>query len=708
MTEERFDAAALEADRATAPEMRTSDSRSGKVVFWLGVALSVAHIYFNSFGTLSTIWQSAWHYGGLGLMGALIYPVWRARSGVGRRFVIAVDVAMGVLLAVGAIYLASQEPAIYARGVRLSPLNWVAGIFVIVTAIELTRRTTGWIIPALILIGLSYVTWWGSEIGGVFKFSGLKPETVLFRSIYGDEAMFGTIARISSTVVFMFILFGAFLVRSGAGEFIIDLARAAAGRLVGGPGLVAVLASGLTGTISGSPVGNTLSTGAITIPLMKRSGFPAKFAAGVEAAASTGGQMMPPIMGAGAFVMANFTQINYLKIVAVSFLPAVLYFLSVAFFVRIYAKRLDLRGSSDDAPKIGAILKSGGPAFLLPIALLVVLLVIGFTPTFAATYAIIAVVVASWLTPNKMGPKAIVEALALGARNMVPIGVLLVAIGLAVNVIVTTGVGNTLSLMIAQWANGNLLVAIFLIAIASLILGMGLPVTASYIVMAALSAPVLFDMIANAQLVEVVASGSLAEEAKAIFLLVAPDQITALGAPMAEAEAKALLDLVPPDIRRTLLEQALSPEALITVLLSAHMIVFWLSQDSNVTPPVCLAAFAAAAIAKTPPMATGLTAWKVAKGLYIIPLLFAYTPFLSGELDKVVPIFLFGVLGVYALAGCLEGHLEAPVGWVIRAVLLVTGVALIWPTGLVFQMVAATVFVTIFVWNMRKDSPANP
>lgn len=706
MSENHSETAPPKVEDPEVANSRDGGGLTGKAVFWLGVALSLAHIYFNSIGTLSTLWQSAWHYGGLGLMGALIYPAWRTRNAKSRRLVLAVDVTMGVLLAVGAIYLASQETAIYERGVRLNAMNWVVGVFVIITAIELTRRTTGWIIPALILIGLTYVTWWGSEIGGVFKFSGLSTATVLFRSIYGDEAMFGTIARISSTVVFMFILFGAFLVRSGAGEFIIDLARAAAGRLVGGPGLVAVMASGLTGTISGSTVGNTLSTGAITIPLMKRSGFPPKFAAGVEAAASTGGQLMPPIMGAGAFVMANFTQINYLKIVGVSLLPAVLYFLSVAFFVRINAKRMNLRTVDADAPSLRAILKRGGPAFLLPITLLVVLLINGFTPTFAASYAIIAVVAASWLTPNKMGPRAIVEALALGARNMVPIGVLLVAIGLAVNVIVTTGVGNTLSLMIAQWSNGNLLIAIVLVALASLVLGMGLPVTASYIVMAALSAPVLFEMIANAQLVDVLASGNLAEEAKTIFLLVAPDRIAALGAPMAAADAKALLELVPPDFRRTLLEQALSPEALVTILLSAHMIVFWLSQDSNVTPPVCLAAFAAAAIAKTPPMATGLTAWKVAKGLYIIPLLFAYTPFLSGELDQVLPIFLFGVLGVYALAGFLEGHLEAPMGLAPRAILLAVGGVLIWPTGLVPQLAAAGVFLAIFVLNKRKETRA--
>ncbi len=172
---------------------------------------------------------------------------------------------------------------------------------------------------------------------------------------------------------------------------------------------------------------------------------------------------------------------------------------------------------------------------------------------------------------------------------------------------------------------------------------------------------------------------------------------------MTAAEAQSLLDLVPLDFRRTLLEQALRPEALLTILLSAHMIIFWLSQDSNVTPPVCLAAFAAAAIARTPPMATGFTAWKVAKGLYIIPLLFAYTPFLSRDFAITVPIFLFGILGVYALAGFLEGYLEAPLGWIGRIILLVAGVALIWPTGLAIQFAGSGAVLAVFAWNKRQD-----
>jgi TRAP transporter 4TM/12TM fusion protein len=671
----------------------------------LAVAVSIAHLYFNTLGTFDTLWQTAWHLAGLGFLCAVIYPMFAARNAAAARIVLVLDILLGLAVAASAIFLISQENAIYDRGVRMTPLEITAGIVCIVGALELTRRTTGWIIPILIVVALTYVIWWGAWIGGTFRFSGLAPETVLFRSIFNDEGMFGIIARISSTVVFMFILFAAFLVRSGASAIIIDMARAAVGRFAGGPGLVAVFASGLTGTISGSAVGNTASTGSVTIPLMKGAGFPARFAAGVEASASTGGQLMPPIMGAGAFVMANFTGISYTQIIAVSFLPAVLYFLSVGFYVRIEAKRQNLGGELE-VPAIADVLKRGGIAFILPIALLIVLLIEGFTPTFAAGYAILAVVGASWLTPNRMGPRAIVEALALGARNMVSIGVLLVTIGLVVNVVATTGIGNTFSIMISQWAGSNLLIAIVLVAIASLVLGMGLPVTAAYIMLASVSAPALSDMISNMELVQAIAAGNVPEGAKAIFLLVAPDSVAPLGSAMPLEQARALAAMIPADLTPIVREQILSPETLVLALLSAHMIVFWLSQDSNVTPPVCLAAFAAAAIARTPPMATGFTSWKIAKGLYIVPLLIAYTPFLGGPVDQVLTIFAFGVFGLYAFSAAMQGHLEGPLNWPLRAVALAAGAALLWPTDLAVHLGGLAVFIALFVWSRRRAGTA--
>ena len=684
--------------------LRSTDGTIGQVIFALGVVIAVAHVYFNTLATLSTLWQNALHYAGFGLLCALLYPLASTRSAAGRRLTLSLDLLIGIAAAICAIYMIAMEDTIYARGVRLAAPEWIAGTILILSAIEFTRRTTGWIIPALIVISLTYVVWWGDMIDGVFRFSGLSAETILFRSIYGDDGLFGSIARISSTFVFMFILFGAFLLRSGAGEFVIDLARAAAGRLTGGPGLVAVIASGLTGTISGSAVANTASTGVITIPLMKRAGFPAKFAAGVEASASTGGQLMPPIMGAGAFVMATYTQIPYTTIIGVSVLPALLYFLTVAFFVRVEAKRIGIKpsGADDDAPKVMEVLRRGGPAFLVPIAVLIGLLIYGFTPTYAAGISILAVIAASWITPNKMGPTAILEALALGARNMVMTAVLLCAVGLIVNVIATAGVGNTFSLMITTWAGDSLLIAFILIALASLVLGMGLPVTAAYIVLGTLSAPALYNLIVDAQLVSAIASGTLAEEAKAIFMLAAPDKAAALGAPMAEADAKALLALVPPDFVSTLQEQVLSAETLTLALLSAHMIIFWLSQDSNVTPPVCLTAFTAAAIAKTRPMATGLESWKVAKGLYIVPLLFAYTPLLGGPWLEVLEIFGFSLIGLYAFTATIRGHAEAPLALPFRVLMLGVAAATLWPGILWLHVAGAAVFLVVMGFNLRS------
>ncbi len=674
-----------------------------KIFLYLGVMVSLLHIYFNLFSVLSNLWQNSLHYSSFAILCALVYPFRGGEPSERTIPVLVYDLTLGITAAVCAIYMISMEDAIYARGVHLSTAEWIAGILLILTAIEFTRRTTGWIIPVLIILSLTYVGWWGSMVTGVFKFSGLTPETILFRSIYGDDGIFGNIARISSTFVFMFILFGAFLLKSGAGDFVINLARAVAGRFVGGPGLVAVFASGLTGTISGSAVANTASTGVITIPLMKRAGFNPKFAAGVEASASTGGQLMPPIMGAGAFVMASYTQIPYTTIVLYSVLPAVLYFATVAFFVRIEAKRTNIMAVEDENLKIFDVIKEGGLPFLLPISTLIGLLIYGFTPTYAAGISIMAVIVSSWLTPNKMGLQGILDALALGARNMVMTAILLCSVGLVVNVIATAGIGNTFSLMITTWSGDNMLIAILLIALASLVLGMGLPVTAAYIVLGTLSAPALYNLIVDTHIVDILVRGALSEEVKPLMMLAIPDKLELLNQPMPIEQAKALLASIPPDLAATLRDMALAPETATFALLSAHLIIFWLSQDSNVTPPVCLAAFTAAAIAKTPPMSTGLQSWKVAKGLYIIPLLFAYTPLIGGSWYEILSIFIFALFGLYAFTCAMQGHMENSVSWPFRAVLLVLAFFLLKPTVIIVHSIAAVCFLVFFVVNARRS-----
>jgi TRAP transporter 4TM/12TM fusion protein len=439
---------------------------------------------------------------------------------------------------------------------------------------------------------------------------------------------------------------------------------------------------------------------------MKRAGFQPKFAGGVEAAASTGGQLMPPIMGAGAFVMASFTQIPYETIVAVAALPALLYFLSVAFFVRIEARRHNLPPMPDEGQTLGSAFKEGGASFFIPICTLIGLLVAGFTPTYAAVFGIMAVIASSWLTKNRMGPKAVFEAFVMGTKGMVLTAVLLCSVGLIVNVIATAGVGNTFSLMISSWAGGNILVALILIALASLILGMGLPVTAAYIVLATLSAPALSGMISDQFVITQLAAGALPEAAKAVLMFGIPDQIELLSRELTHSEAASLIQSLPIEIAAPLRDLVVPQHVAMSALLSAHMIIFWLSQDSNVTPPVALAAFTAAAIAKAPAMATGFASWKLAKGLYIVPVLFAYTPFLSGDWPVMIQIFGFAVIGVYAVSATLQGCMEKPFGIVMRVLCLVSGLACMWPEATMFNIAGAAAVIGLLVWNVKFGTSA--
>lgn len=431
---------------------------------------------------------------------------------------------------------------------------------------------------------------------------------------FTDEGLFGMIASVSSTYVFMFILFAAFLLKSGAGDFIVKLAQNITHKITGGPGLVAVFSSGLMGTISGSAIANTVSTGSITIPVMKKSGYSSRFSAAVEAASSTGGQLMPPIMGAGAFIMAQFTQISYLTIISVAFLPAFLYFASISFFVYIEAKKLDLKPIRETERIPTSSLLKEGIHFLIPIGVLIFMLVYGFTPTYSAGAGIVAVILSSWLTnKNRMKAKDIIDALELGTRNMISTGVLLIAVGIIIGILNMTGISITFSQLVVQWSGSNLLLAILLTTLASLLLGMGLPVTAAYIMIAILVVPA--------------------------FKLMGVS------------------------------------------LLAAHMIIFWLSQDSNVTPPVCLATFAAASISGSHPMKTGFTSWKLAKGLYIMPLLFAYTNLIDGTWSERIFITVFALMGFFSFTIVTEGFWFRSLSNLLRFITFLSTVGLFWPNN---------------------------
>ncbi|MEE1672668.1 TRAP transporter fused permease subunit [Agarivorans aestuarii] len=670
------------------------DTRAVPLIYVLGIIISLAHVYFNIFADIAVLQQNILHFAGFILLCGLLKPLSSQRQ------LAILDKLWVIAIACSAIYLLFAEDLIYERGVRLVALDWLCGTVVILGAIDMTRRATGWVIPILIVTAISYLAWWGNYVPGVFQFKGLSLETLLFRSIYGDDAIFGNIARISASFVFMFILFGAFLLRSGAGDFVIHLSKSIASRLVGGPGIVAIIASGLTGTISGSAVANTASTGVVTIPLMKNAGFSPRFAAAVEASASTGGQIVPPIMGAGAFVMASYTQIPYSTIVMVSILPAILYFASLVFYVRTESYKAGLTRTMEQTAPLLPMVMCEGLSFIVPVTLLIVLLVMGYTPTYAAVIAIIAVVVSSWFTPNKMGFSAIADAFALGSRNMVVTAVLLCSVGLIVNVIATAGIGNTFSLMITEWSGGSLLVALLLVAVASLVLGMGLPVTASYIVLATLSAPALLQLMANVELVSALSSGALSADVQAILMLVgvSPEQ----GA-MTVAQAQTVINDMPDEMMAILRPMLLDEHQLSMLLLAAHLVIFWLSQDSNVTPPVCLCTFTAAAIAKSPPMATGFTSWKIAKGLYIIPILFAYTPLAQGDWLAAFQVFIFALPGLYAFTLVMQGWQKRQLRHWERALLVVIAVALLSPVAMHWQVIALVSLLGVMFYIQRSS-----
>jgi TRAP transporter 4TM/12TM fusion protein len=437
----------------------------------------------------------------------------------------------------------------------LDALISVAGILI---SLEVCRRVLGW---SMTLIGILMICYalFGPYMPETIAHRGFGIERLATALYLTTNGVFGIMANVLATYVILFIFFGAFLHKSGAGKFFIDLPMAAAGQSNGGPAKVAVIASALFGSVSGSAIANTVSTGAFTIPLMKRAGFRSHVAGAIEPSASIGGMFMPPIMGAGGFLMAELTETPYSHIMLIAIFPAMLYFFSVFAMIHFEAKKHNITGIQDpDMPHWKEVLKKEW-YFSLPLVIITILMVMGYSPGFSAFWATISCVVISWVRKEtRMGPKEIWEAIQTGARNTLIIGATVGVIGIIVGTISLTGIGLKFSEIIISASGGHLLAAVLLIALASLVLGMGVPVTAAYLIVAVLAVPPLMDM----------------------------------G----------------------------------VALIAAHMIVYWFSQDSNITPPVCVAAYAGAAIAGSDPWKTGWTAFKFAKLLYVVPLLFAYTP----------------------------------------------------------------------------------
>ena len=684
------------------------------------VLFGLWHIATSLFINEQTIWQNAIHFGGFALLASVVHTGFQRQSR--SQSALIADLVYGLLIVAACIWVASSVDRIYEETLSVTGQSWqfnlgdwIAGLFLLFAAIDLSRRVSGWVIPILILLSLAYILFLGEHLPGVFRAASLPLSDVLFRSLYNDEGMFGILALISSSSITLFMVFGGFLVASGASDFVIEVSKVVAGRVRGGAGFVAVISSALTGTISGSAIANTASTGVITIPLMKSNGFRGRFAGGVEAAASTGGQIMPPIMGAGAFVMASYTAIPYADIVAVSVIPAILYFLSVAFIVRIEAIKYNV-GEGVDMTIDKAKIVSGGLVFILPLTVMIVLLLSGVTPSFAACWAIATLILVSWgsyiaakvtgikqLATNVMTPKRIANAFMLGMAASIMTGVLLVAIGIMNNAIVTSGIGNGFSLMIAQWSQGSVVIAILLIALASLVLGMGLPVTAAYIILAILCAPALAGILADTVIIDLLVAGISDPMQLAMFSLVDSPLVAKLSSGLTYDEAVQLMAAIPFEVAVTLRPLLVDTETLTTFLLIAHLIIFWLSQDSNVTPPVCLAAFTAAGIAKSPPMATGFQAWKLAKGLYIVPLMFAYTPLISGNWMEICQLGFFALFGIYGLNVTIQNYAEGPLKLWYWPLIIGGVIGSFWPLHWVANIVGALLIVAVVVLSSRHQ-----
>ena len=580
-------------------------------VLLTGASLSLFQLWQAVFGVLGATWlrpiQLTWILA-LGFLAAAACRPRRKR---------AVDLVLVVLsVAAGVMVIRFDRQGIDHILYGLNTVDVAAGITLIALLLEATRRRVGAAMTSVVVVFLAYNAF-GASLPGILAHRGFELERIVRFEVFTGAGLFGLPIGVASSTVFVFVLFGALLECTGGGRFFIDLAFAAAGKSRGGPAKAAVVASAALGSVSGSAIANTVTTGALTIPMMKRLGFSREEAGGIEAAASTGGQLMPPIMGAGAFLMAELTNTPYPRIVLVSLLPAVLFFAGTLFFVHGLAVRRGIE-VMPSRPRILATLAEGAH-FLAAVAVVVALLLMNYSPPLVGAAGCLAVVVSGALRRRtRVGPRQLIEGLARGAVTAVPVSLACAAAGIVVGVIGQTGVGLQFAELLLGASQGALLPALGLSALVALVLGMGLPVTAAYIVVAVVAAPALIG----------------------------------LGLP----------------------------------LLTAHLILFWLSQTSNVTPPIALAAFAGAGIAGGRPMPTAFQAVRLAAGLFLVPLLMAYTPLLPAAGDPIGLAqgiaFLGGLVAMAATAIALYGHGLRPAPPSQRLILGAAAVLLIFPDPL--------------------------
>ena len=463
-----------------------------KVIAAIAISFSIFQLYTATFGVLDAQLQRAVHLGfGLALA-YLLYPFRRAWTR--DNFFHPIDMVFAVLGAAAPAYIVIQYRELVTRAGTVTTPDVIAGGLGILLVIEAARRVVGIPMVTVVLFFLAYA-FLGPYMPGVLAHRGLSIEQLVSHLYFTTEGIFGIPLGVSSTFIFLFILFGAYLESTGLGKFFIDLANAVAGWASGGPAKVAVLSSGLMGTVSGSSVANVVGTGSLTIPMMKKLGYHPNFAGAVEAAASTGGQLMPPVMGAAAFLMAEFVGVSYIEVVKAAAIPALLYFTGVWLGVHFEAKRKNLKGiPRHELPNPLTLIKERGH-LAIPLIVIVYLLVSGYTPMRAALVAIVLSIACAMLRKStRMKPIEIVYGLERGAKAVLGVLVACAAAGIIIGVVTKTGVGLRLASGLIDLAGGMLLPAMFFTMLTAIVLGMGVPTTANYVITSTIAAPALVQM----------------------------------------------------------------------------------------------------------------------------------------------------------------------------------------------------------------------
>ncbi len=594
--------------------------------------LSFLVLYWTLFIGTDVVFKHAVFLMTVFILTAIVYPF--SRRAKYKRLSAAVDFGVVIVTIACSVYVMYDYNARFMRLGNLDPMDVVMGTLMLIVTLDIGRRVIGWALTSVSVVLLLYA-FFGNMIPGVLGHRGADLSAVVNIVYAGLEGIYGLSARMMILYVAPFIIFGAFLEKTGAGEFFIRLAFAMTRKTTGGPAKAAVIGSAMIGSISGSAIANVSSTGVFTIPMMIRVGYRPHVAAAVEASASTGGQIMPPIMGAIAFLMSEFTQIPYITIATVAATPIVLYFATVFLFIHFEARKCNI-GHIDEpqAERVKDVLQSGWHYFGALI-LIVIMMATGYAPGMAALAGIVVLLVTHAFKTRKIDLANFYNCMVTGGKYLLGIGSLTGCIGIILAIVGLTGVGLKFSWFFSAFSRGNPFLAIILVCLISTILGMGLASSAAYIITAIAVGPALLDM----------------------------------GFP----------------------------------LIVAHFIMIWFSINSEITPPVGLAAIVAAGIAKADPWRTMFTSFKFSKGLYILPFVFYYRPeiLLQGSLTDFIITTIVVMLGLTGLAAAFEGFFQVSLFFYERLLLVIAALALFIP-GRIYDVLGIALFLGIFFLQKRR------